>query len=1404
MNINKKKYIIKNISNKNNYLSQTDKEEKIYNEDKNNQEKLLNKIINCKINIFNKNTKYVALLIESKIYKNSEFLLRQFSRFLPIDFSILIYVTKHVYSEYIDLVDKINNNIIIKLLPSQYKFESNDDYNKIMLNISFWKMLNNYEKVLVFKIDTMIYRQGIEEFYEYDYIGAPWDPNSNINLDGGNGSFSLRNIKKIIYCLEHYNEVNTHDRNKDTITEDLFFSFAMNQFGFKLPDKKTASYFSIESYLYNEKSIGSHELYKHNNELHNKLLLNSINEFNYIIKYDEIIEYVRKYKLIKFNNNSKNIAIMIESRIFNYTELLLRQFSRFLNNDFTMWIYVTENVYDEYINLASKLDNNINILILPKEYILRSRKDYNKIMLNINFWKLLIKFDKALIFQHDTMIFHNEIDQFYDYDYIGAPWDPINNIDYEGGNGGFSLRNIKAIIYSLEYKSFVKMHNYDINTISEDIFFSIALKQFGYKLPTKEISSLFSIESYLYNEFSLGCHKLDNKNLFNKLLLKSISNVIIYILCYSEETYNKAISIYKKYNWAKPIIIKNQDYTFENAFWKQLLDIKDEWSNLDMVGILSWKAYKKKDIIDLELINKIILNKEYIGKDYIHFCDTNTLVNNSLNILSHTHFKDIWNYILNELKIKDFTESICNYFMSVPHKMLGFINWYVNILLPLLLNHPLIFEDANHNGDISKEDLIKLWDRPYYPHLPFILERLNKAYFIYDLDKINYPINSNNLYQITNINLYPTLFNKYILNITNINEPIKYDIIQKINISDYICHIHIHDISKINDYIKYIYIIINEFTVIITFNDGILSDEYLNNNIMFIKIKNKGYDIGPKISVLEYLYNNSIDYKYILFLHSKTDEIMRKKYFTTFAKNNNRIKLIKYLLMNNNLLGIFLNEMHINERKCFQNNNKYYNEILEFLKISSKDKIFSEGNCMILHKNVLDYIFKSKYKLFYNLLNDNSSFDYNWFTIYYNLNLSGNNAYSYYLKNKLFGNNFMIDNLSKSLPDGMIEHIFERIWLNVIIHLKGDYLILDEKNLYNFYDIKINAIYFPQFHRIPENDKFWGNNFTEWTFLKPFNKVIKYNNEDVNILKPHEYIGYYDLNNKNTLIKQIKLANKYNINGFVIYHYWFNKNKILLHKPLEYFLDEKITFPFSISWANETWSRKWDGSNEDILIFQDYNDHLEHIQYLIPFFKRPNYIKNMYNECIFYIYNASQIDNFKEMKELWINELNKHNIKIKIIITENGNKENHNIYNDMTKFIFEPMYSTNYCNQTNFEYKTVYNYDDIINKYKNNEYNTENKHLGLSLYWNNCVRKKNLYLEISNFSHDNLKNMLIILLSKIIYKYKNIYDLSKLTLNENIIIVNAWNEWNEQAMLEPNNITGYYNLQIINNIISDL
>lgn len=234
---------------------------------------------------------------------------------------------------------------------------------------------------------------------------------------------------------------------------------------------------------------------------------------------------------------------------------------------------------------------------------------------------------------------------------------------------------------------------------------------------------------------SLVLHRFyeHNSELYNKLVhvQRGINDVIIYILCYSDKTFNIAIDIYSKYLWAKPIMIKYQDYTFENAFWKQLLEIKEEWINYEMVGTLSWKAYQK---IDLNYVNKIIMNKEYAKNKYYNFLDKDILVLNDNSWKVHIHFKEIWLYILDKFNIPDFTTSYCNYWMCTVDKMIGFINWYKNICLPLLLEHPLILTDSGYHNELNEDNLIKLWNKPYYPHIPFILERLNKAYFIYDLN----------------------------------------------------------------------------------------------------------------------------------------------------------------------------------------------------------------------------------------------------------------------------------------------------------------------------------------------------------------------------------------------------------------------------------------------------------------------------------------------------------------------------------------------------------------------------------------------------------------------------------------------------------------------------------------------
>jgi len=718
------------------------------------------------------------------------------------------------------------------------------------------------------------------------------------------------------------------------------------------------------------------------------------------------------------------------------------------------------------------------------------------------------------------------------------------------------------------------------------------------------------------------------------------------------------------------------------------------------------------------------------------------------------------------------------------------------------------------------------------------------------------------------------LFHKYNLNISNKNDDIFYNIVNQKEITNlFICHFHIFDLNTVDEnLLNYINLVKKEFDIIITFCKGDFQfDVYYG--ITMLQVMNRGYDIGGKLACLEYCKKENINFNYILFLHSKSNLQQRKKYFEPLIKNTMRLKLIKTLIQENNMYAIFPDSIWYNDdndknftdaNDAYIYNIKYYEDMLNYLNIK-KYNVFAEGNCFLCNKNLLDFVFSENYKLFYNLLNYENTFDVNWFRNYYNCNnLSIEECYNKFINEKLNGNNIPIHYTDLSLPDGMIEHLFERIWITAIKHLDKNYIVLNSNNIVDTYKIKVNAIYFPQFHEIPENNKFWSEGFTEWTLLKPFDDKIEVRKKSKKILKPHSDIGYYDLGVENTLINQIKIAKNYNINGFVIYHYWFDYNHKVMYKPLERFLDNNITFPFCISWANETWSRRWDGSNNEVLLSQSYENHSfeDHINYLIQFFKMPNYMRTEQNECIFYIYNCCNnfLKIYEKMMLCWNEILEMNNLKIKIIITENSFNYTHTVKTIKNKFMFEPMYSSNYVrlfenynfNKNNFDtdkfdvefYKNTntdlcklsneqlfthfinyginecrqfkYNgyifnknmcvdYTKLINNYKKNKYLTNDKHLGLPLDWNNVVRRKDKpFLWVDNFSSENVETLLILLLSKIIIRSSNTYKVQDFDTYDNVINVNAWNEWNEQAVLEPNNITGYSNLETISNVIKNV
>ncbi|MEB3308436.1 MAG: glycoside hydrolase family 99-like domain-containing protein [Cyanobacteriota bacterium] len=180
---------------------------------------------------------------------------------------------------------------------------------------------------------------------------------------------------------------------------------------------------------------------------------------------------------------------------------------------------------------------------------------------------------------------------------------------------------------------------------------------------------------------------------------------------------------------------------------------------------------------------------------------------------------------------------------------------------------------------------------------------------------------------------------------------------------------------------------------------------------------------------------------------------------------------------------------------------------------------------------------------------------------------------------------------------------------------------------------KLIAFHLPQFHRIPENDAWWGEGFTEWT------NVCKATPRYPGHSMPPVPLGgrYYDLNDPDARQWQADLARRYGIHGFCYYHYWF-RGKQLLEKPVEAILASgSPDFPFCFSWANESWTRSWDGANKSVLIRQDYGtetDWEQHFRYLLPFFRDPRYILHD-GKPLFLIYRPADFPAVNAMIALW-------------------------------------------------------------------------------------------------------------------------------------------------------------------------
>ncbi len=180
---------------------------------------------------------------------------------------------------------------------------------------------------------------------------------------------------------------------------------------------------------------------------------------------------------------------------------------------------------------------------------------------------------------------------------------------------------------------------------------------------------------------------------------------------------------------------------------------------------------------------------------------------------------------------------------------------------------------------------------------------------------------------------------------------------------------------------------------------------------------------------------------------------------------------------------------------------------------------------------------------------------------------------------------------------------------------------------------RLIAFHLPQFHRIPENDAWWGNGFTEWTNVRKSKPLYKGHRQPAVPLDNN----YYNLTEPAIRGWQARLARAHGIYGFCYYHYWF-KGRKLLEKPCEAILESGTPdFPFCFSWANESWTRAWDGANHEVLIQQDYGsepDWKAHFDYLLPFFRDRRYITHN-GKPMFLIYRANDFAGMPKMIACW-------------------------------------------------------------------------------------------------------------------------------------------------------------------------
>lgn len=338
------------------------------------------------------------------------------------------------------------------------------------------------------------------------------------------------------------------------------------------------------------------------------------------------------------------------------------------------------------------------------------------------------------------------------------------------------------------------------------------------------------------------------------------------------------------------------------------------------------------------------------------------------------------------------------------------------------------------------------------------------------------------------------------------------------------------------------------------------------------------------------------------------------------------------------------------------------------------------------------------------------------------------------------------------------------------------------------------AFYLPQYHKVAENSEWWGPGFTEWT------NVVKGKPNYEGHYQPHlpRELGFYDLANVEVMREQAELAKLYGVGAFCFYYYWFSGRRIL-EKPIDNFLNSDIDMPYCLCWANENWTRTWDGDTRSILLEQKYleSDPQEFIESLLPHFRDTRYLK-VDGKPMLVVYRAKDIPNVSRVFQLWrdaVKSAGFPDLHIAAVDFYDIARPDEVGADALVEFPPHKFNGPNSVpdrvpNINNNEFRgSMVDCAKVMAQSANRPVPDFTLYRGVLPSWDNTARRQNTPTILHGSTPELFKQWLSYVRS---YTRVNMSGRS-----DNFIFINAWNEWGEGCHLEPDQKYGLQYLEAV-------